>query len=126
MISNRRSTVFSPPEQDKFSALALKLLGAALLALALGIAIQAKPAQANGRWVGAAIAGAVIGGVVANQWYRYGYGPRYYNGYYRDPYYGKRFYSNYRRYPYYGYRYYPRPPVVFVPVPAYGFGYYPY
>jgi hypothetical protein len=111
MISNRHSTT-------------TRLLGAALLALALTVGIQSKPANAGGRWVGAAIAGAVIGGVVANQYYGYGYGPRYYNGYYRPPYYGKRFYSNYRRYPYYGY--YPRPPVVYVPVPAYGYGYYPY
>ncbi|MCG6859527.1 MAG: hypothetical protein LJE67_15825 [Salaquimonas sp.] len=98
---------------QKFAKPASRTTAATILALSLGLAVQSRPAEANSNWVGPAIAGAVIGGVLANQYYRHR--PYYYRPYYRRP-------VNYRwryRGPAYYPRYYaPYPPAVVVPIPV--------
>ena len=121
MTSNRQSRAVAAVHVESRLARLIRNLLIALFAVALIIGFQSKPANAGGKWVAAAIAGAVVGGVIAHNAYRHNYyrgrsyGVRYPRRAYR-PYYPRRVYR-----PYY------RPVVVVpVPVPVFGFGFYGY
>jgi hypothetical protein len=79
-------------------------LAAVLMALAITAGTTERAEARHGRWVGGAIAGAIIGGAILHHAYRpyrrhysYYYGDPYYYGY--RPYYPSYYYSSY---------YYPR------------------
>lgn len=114
MTADRKRSFTARTEMEQHSSqTALRYLLAGLLALALAMAVQIKPANASGKVVGAVIAGAVIGGVIAhhvhkNRYYR-PYTVRKYPVYYRK----RPVYRHYRPAPY---RTYARP-VVVVPLP---------
>ena len=95
--------------------LASRSLIAAALAMALGVAGLARPAEAGSRWVGPFIAGAVVGGILAHEYQRHHYRsyPRYYDRRikYRRSYHGPRYHAPYAYYA-------PYAPAVVIPVPV--------
>lgn len=78
------------------------LLASLLIAAALVFVIGSKSASAGHKWIGPAIAGAVIGGIIAHGAHRHYHGKHYYHypkrhvRYYR-PHYPRRYYGT----PYY-------------------------
>jgi len=89
---------------------------AATLALAasLGVAAQVRSAEAGSRWVGPAIAGLVVGGILAHEYHRHH--TRHHRYYYAKP--VKRRIRHHRPAYYPPYAYYaPFPPAVVVPIP---------
>lgn len=92
------------------------LLASLLIAAALVFAIGSKPASAGHKWIGPAIAGVVIGGIIAHGAHRQYHG-KHYNHY------PKRNVRSYRpHYPrrYYGTPYYYGPPHVAIRGPGFG------